>query len=82
MSLSVERIYIFQFLRNEKIVQPVELTQSQDRMVLQGQDWGSLLPEEVLHHPMGLEALDFPLFQPGSHTLRQEGLVWLLGEVW
>lgn len=63
-------------------MQPVELTESWDRMVLQGQDWGSLLAEEVLHHPMGLEALDFPFFQLGSPILRQEGWVWLLGEVW
>lgn len=51
-------------------------------MVLQGQDWGSLLPEEVLHHPTGLEALDFAFFQLGSPILRQEGWVWLLGEGW
>lgn len=63
-------------------MQPVELTQAWDRRVLQAQDWGSLLAEEVLHHPTGLGALGFPFLQLGSPTLRQEGLVWLLGEVW
>lgn len=78
----VERICILQFLSNDKTVQPVELTQPWDGTVLQLQDWVSLLPEEVLHHPTGLEALDFAFFQLGSPILRQEGLVWLLWEVW
>lgn len=58
-------------------MQPVQLTQPWAGMVLQLKDWASLLLEEVLHHPMGLEALDFLFLQLWRPILRQEGLVWL-----